>query len=101
LENRTLLAGRPLSLCLEADAALRRLRSRFEKALDIAINLLNMGSVFVLGAFNVLQLSRQVFVSREIFRRRMNARMIRMFNATARLLDRTEESIATPCSVKA
>jgi hypothetical protein len=45
-------------------------------------------------------LANSVFAA-TISRRRTKARMIAMFAAMARVLRNTEESIATPCSVKA
>jgi hypothetical protein len=58
-------------------------------------------ALLLLLAFEIVHPARQILMGSQHLAKFNKARMIRMFICTARSLFRTDESIATPCSVKA
>jgi hypothetical protein len=100
LSSPGLSVGCRLFTRLKADFLPRLLRGHHELAdrLEYGLYLL---VVLSKSRFQLFQLAGQLLMGSDILRNWTKARMIATFTSMARSLWSTEESMATPCSVKA
>ena len=84
----------------ESDPPLRRLRW-VHQVLVLRRKFLDLCVVRRVFPFKILQRPREFLWAPSVSRRRTNARIIATLTRMERLLFRTDDNIATPCSVKA
>jgi hypothetical protein len=90
----------PLSCSAKAEVPFRLFRRRFHQLADGFEDDLEFIVLLAEPMFELFELAGQVFVGGQQFAQ-ADARMMAMLTWMARLLRRTLESMATPCSVKA